>query len=67
VAPVSILEKVVERCDLQDGLRDHSGDVVSVCLPTLLNLIHKAVGKRISLLSVATAAHKSVRSKYVFL
>ncbi|KAK2165674.1 hypothetical protein NP493_1357g00033 [Ridgeia piscesae] len=59
VAPVSILEKVVERCDLQDGLRDHSGDVVSVCLPTLLNLIHKAVGKRISLLSVATAAHKS--------
>ena len=65
MTPTTALQTVIERCGLQDRLRDHCGDMVAVCLPRLLELTHKAVGKRISLLSVANVASQSVGIGYV--
>ena len=44
---IGLLKETVKKMKLKPQLRDRDGDYVQTCVPRLLGLVHRAVGRRV--------------------
>jgi len=56
----AVLHNVVDQLNLQSKLLDLCGDYVNTCLPTLISLLYKALGTRVTLVAAKPSADATV-------